>query len=260
MIFYMDGVYRNTQDRLRELMKHPYIGYDLLWAFFKPGYMLITRCPDTNAWRAVQYVSGKYGSNAFKLQCRFHEFKEDELGEASLELRIPAFDGQRPIRDLEVSPPQYHPNTGGIWEALMSRGAKFLALQGAHHKYFSGVAKPMLTDDPDIRMKGKIIVDPTAYYTERSYPYPFEADHRTNGTRSIDWNCLYQFRGYDVAGGSDFNDLDPEYVNVRTLNGTPISTQDGAQDGTLEPTLEKNRLLLCPPTIIGYALEHETWC
>ena len=263
----MDGVYRDTQDRLRESMKHAYIAHDLLWAIYKPDSILITICPVANAWKAVRFVSGKYGSNAFKLQCRFRDFKEDKLGEASLELQIPAFDGQKPIVDLEYLPLQYHPKALNIRGDLLRRGAKFLALRGIHHKYFSGVAKPMLTGDPDILMEGKIMVDPAQYYTDYSYPHPFEADHRTYGTPSIYLDHPHQFERLEVKKGSEFDDLDNEYVYVCALNGTPddipgtlISTQESAQDGAIDGTPEETQLLLYPPAIIGYALEGGNWC
>ena len=150
------------------------------------------------------------------------------MKEVSLKFQIPTFDEQQLVVDLECFSLQYHSKALNIRKDLLRREAKFLALQEIHHKYFSGVTKSTQTNDADIRINDKIIVDSAQYYSEYQYSHRFEVDRRTYDDRNAYLNHPYRFDEFKIMNGNASNDLNNEYVNVCAFNDTSDDTVDAS--------------------------------
>lgn len=130
------------------VIKNKVISYDYLWTMFEPGTEVYTnkngqdRLCQLNGGR---YVEMPHGMRFYSLSCRYVDSDGTKFGFASTTIQIGYFQDIKPIEDLNVLPSYLHPRIADIREKLLARGRRFEALQGCHHKAYSGsyiVQKP----------------------------------------------------------------------------------------------------------------------
>ena len=126
------------------MLQHGQITYDLLWALFKPGSHVFTRCFGTNEPRCVVFDAGEEKTQNdetwFNLECRFLDYDGTKFGEAGIFLRVAKFRGSKPIETLEAYPLHHHPSHEQIQKDLIERGQKFRILAGSHIQHCKGSA------------------------------------------------------------------------------------------------------------------------
>jgi hypothetical protein len=130
--------------RLKSMLQHGHITYDLLWALFKPGCHVYTTCFGTKEPRCVIFDAGQEmtqnGETWFNLECRFLDYDGIKFGEAGIFLRVAKFRGSKPIETLEAYPLHHHPSSEQVLKDLIERGQKFRDLAGSHFQHCKGSA------------------------------------------------------------------------------------------------------------------------
>ncbi len=81
LITYLQQAHGTTIARLRPLLAHGEITYDLLWALFKPNEILYTTCLGTHEDRGVIFDRGEKKEGSFKrkyfnFNCRYRDFND----------------------------------------------------------------------------------------------------------------------------------------------------------------------------------------
>lgn len=61
LIDFIKAIYKSTAQRLRSLWEIGEITYDLLWALFKPNFLIYSTCFGTKKSRCVIYDDGEEG-------------------------------------------------------------------------------------------------------------------------------------------------------------------------------------------------------
>lgn len=230
MILTIEDSYRDTIERLTQLLDDDKITYDLLWALFRANDHVITTCPGSGKPRCLRYDLGEekktdQGLEYFELQCRYFDFDGKVFGEVTEMLSIPKFRGSRPITALEHFPLRFHPALDDIRDQLTACGRKFVEMMGRQHRYYDGQAFFQSSSGPiRIPVKSRIMVDPELFRkTNPNYPRLF--------TKKSDGNI---FCGKSLSERVKSNGLNPD-------------------------DLEGDDWLILSPTVLGFSLDNKFW-
>ena len=86
------------------------------------------------------------------------------FGMGNLAVQVPSFQGVRRISSLECYPLQYHKDADSLKAQLIERGKKFVALEGVHYKYHTGMAfTKRKRQILKININGRIMCDPAIH-------------------------------------------------------------------------------------------------
>ncbi|CAG7985873.1 unnamed protein product [Penicillium salamii] len=144
LIDHLKHTYASTLERLKSMLQHGHITYDLLWTIFKPGCHVYTTCIGTKEPRCVVFDAGKEmtqnGETWLNLECRFFDYDGVKFGKAGIFLRVAKFRGSKPIETPEAFPLHQHPNHEQVRKNLIERGQKFRGLAGSHVRHCKGSA------------------------------------------------------------------------------------------------------------------------
>lgn len=230
--------YKESMERFTSLLQHGEITYDLLWALFKPGCPVYTKCFGTEKPRCVIFDAGKEttvgGITFFKLECRYMDYDGKVFGEAELSSGIVKFQGSKPISTLAAFPLHHHPVHARVRSDLIGCGKKFCDLMGTHIRQCNGTGF--------IMQKGEIIrtninscvaVD-AAFFCEMrpNYSRPNLEDtwKKTAGVSVLRLEDIYGVEETEKAKGKDRNQL------------------------------TENDLLICCPTVRCFSFENKCFC
>ncbi|KAJ7931911.1 P-loop containing nucleoside triphosphate hydrolase protein [Mycena leptocephala] len=151
LIGFLESEYAPTLQKIRTLVDHAEITFDLIWAIFVPGEIIFARCKTTGEPRAFrlkkiqkerQWLTDTIN---WDLTCEYVDAVDPsatgrQFGRASHSITIEKFDGIHKIIELAAYPFKYHPTAADIRHKLVHRGQKWANLRGVHHKQYNGLA------------------------------------------------------------------------------------------------------------------------
>ncbi|KAJ7463469.1 P-loop containing nucleoside triphosphate hydrolase protein [Mycena galericulata] len=151
LIGFLESEYASILQKIRTLVEHTEITFDLIWAIFVPGEIIFAPCETTGEPRAfrlkrIRKTSQWDGTIVWDLTCEYTEADSDppsvgqQFGLATHGITIVIFDGIQKITKLAAYPFKYHPNAADISQKLIHRGQEWVNLRGVHHKQYSGLA------------------------------------------------------------------------------------------------------------------------
>ena len=161
LIDYLHKDHSATIASVDSLLTQQEIVSDLLPAILIPGTLFLCADGIEEEMSVVRLLGYDEGSGAYTLHCDNidaverrpgrspKDFTDNILGRATQAKkfgkvqstwRIPYFEGVVKINTLPLYPIQYHSQETSLREALVSRGRKWVELQGVHHAVYKGVA------------------------------------------------------------------------------------------------------------------------
>jgi hypothetical protein len=150
LINFLDTEYATTIRKVNDLISHGEITFDLLWAILLPHSVIFTMCKTTTEPRAVRLRHSQrvadWTSIYWHLSCDYINAIEDppspcpQFGLANISLNIQSFDGVVKISELSSYPIKFHPNGDVVREKLITRGGRWIELNGVQHVHYNGVA------------------------------------------------------------------------------------------------------------------------
>ncbi|KAK5943797.1 hypothetical protein PMZ80_003078 [Knufia obscura] len=220
-----------SSERLDPLLREGKITYDLLWALFKANSHIITTCPGSGQVRCLQYNTGdekktEQGVEYFELQCQYLDFDGKVFGTVTERLPVERFHGARPITALDIYPLYFHPTPNKIMQSLIERGRKFMSLMGSHHRTYDGVAFRRVKDGLVRKsVQSKIMIDTDQF------------------RKTIPSYARIIIKKTEEGFFSDF-----------------ITTQQRVMNGEMDlANLPEDKLVLCPPAVLGFSLNDKFW-
>jgi len=127
---------------IKDVLAHNVITFHLLWAIFPPGDLIFTLDNGKEACfelKMAQYATTGH-SKIFVLTIEQIDWSGTTFGRSVTNKYITAFDGTKPILQLQQFPFSFHPNREATRERLISRGKIFQELKGYHYKGYEGLA------------------------------------------------------------------------------------------------------------------------
>lgn len=144
----------------------PAMDFINLWTIFKPGELVCippSMYTTVKCNRVILFKSMTLSCRCIRPWCmlthswniRGYSLDSDgeNLGYVEVCHRIRYFDSHKELSSLNVLPLQYHHQQEEIRSQLLSRGRKFISLQGVHYRKYTGVAD-VLSKDRNTTMLG----------------------------------------------------------------------------------------------------------
>ncbi|KAJ7648738.1 P-loop containing nucleoside triphosphate hydrolase protein [Mycena polygramma] len=177
LVDFLESEYSSLLQKARQLLEHGEISFELLWAVFTPGEVLVTSCPTTGEPRAFRLRRFEKDLSWFTekhigwdLVCEYVEVADSgdsedsdsgaspsqHFGLADKDMHIGRFEGVRKITDLHVCPIRYHQSIDALTAKLAARGKAWVALAGIHHKQYAGVG---WRNGRKVQVNGRIMID-----------------------------------------------------------------------------------------------------
>ena len=223
------------------LLQQSHITYDLLWALFKPGCYVFTKCLGTEKPRCVIFDAGEEitrdGVTYYKLETRYLDHDGEKFGEAGVVLGILKFRGSKLIESLDVFPLCYHPSHDQVRQELVETGRKFRSLVGTHTQRCDGSAFIMKDGEPmKMNINSCVGVDAAFFNAmQPNYSRPRVHDKlapKTDGIAIIDLGSLFD---------------DDRTRDMEKLRGNSTELHQ----------LSEDELLICSPTVRGFSFQEK---
>lgn len=226
------------------MLQQGYITYDLLWALFKPGCHVYTKCFGTHKPRCVIFDAGeeitRNGVTYYKLECRYLDYDGETFGEAGIVLGVMKFQGSKPIEALDAFPLHHHPNQDDIRKDLVKVGQKFRNLSDTHIRQCDGRAFVMKDGEPiEMYINSQVGVD-AAFFRKMQPNYSRPRLHdmwanKTDGVAVIDLDSL----------------LDVDRARrMENVKGGGMEMQQ----------MTENDFLICSPTVRCFSFKEKLFC
>jgi hypothetical protein len=123
----------------KDLISHNVITFEYLWALFTPEDLIKSGKDRLYRLKTAEYKEHNR-VKVFTLSTNFIDWDGTQFGYDSETISISAFDGTRPITDLEGYPVTFDTDLERLKASLILRGKKFEALRGAHYMAYAGLA------------------------------------------------------------------------------------------------------------------------
>ncbi|KAJ5489169.1 hypothetical protein N7539_004059 [Penicillium diatomitis] len=241
LIDHLKQAYASISQRLKSMLQHGHITYDLLWALFKPGCHVYTTCIGTKEPRCVKFDAGEEISQNdetwFNLECRFLDYDGVKFGEAGTFLRVPKFRGSKPIETLEAYPLCHHPSHEQVRKDLVERGQRFRDLAGSHIQHCKGSAFFMNKGKAvKLNINSQVGVDSAFFYEmQPNYSRPSLRD-----------------RGINDKGGITFFDTSAMLMDNREREKEKMQG-----DGVDAQELSETDFLVACPTVCCFSFKEK---
>ncbi|KAI1388580.1 uncharacterized protein F4822DRAFT_443486 [Hypoxylon trugodes] len=151
------------------------ITFSDIWHLFKPGDFAMSR-DGRQAYRIVSLTSTPHKEAAtyqtfwsriikgrdddeeereekICIHCVYIDFNGENLGPVTEEFKIKRFDGERPLKSLELHLLDKQTDQA-VWDRLKERGLKFIEVAGVKHMYYDGY-----TLDTFDEINGQVMID-----------------------------------------------------------------------------------------------------
>ncbi|KAK2594599.1 hypothetical protein QQS21_007684 [Conoideocrella luteorostrata] len=261
LIKYLDKDYAKVKESLYPMLDSGIITFDCLWALWKPNTLVYSTtygsAEDPRLFKvnmAVQHTSVLKGTS-YIVDGKYLEFDGKQFGHGFVVEEIPEFQGTRKINSLPFYPLEYHSGESKLRQMLIERGKKFVSLNRAHYKAYSGVAY----------MKGKkgsvtkfhlqpsrIMIDPAIfrrinpnYFVSPVQPQDFDALSES-GMSDDEYDAKYCFSSDNFHDGVDIVTVDK--LKNRSDFGSFIMQARHAEMGARSKTTQPPKLRPLPTT------------
>ncbi|KAJ7181538.1 P-loop containing nucleoside triphosphate hydrolase protein [Mycena crocata] len=232
LVDFLEEEYSDVLREIRDFIAQGKITFDLLWAIFVPGDVILTSCEITSEPRAYRLrkplkLKDRCGSPFWSSTSECVEAVDNAIsdsasqifGLADMTVYIGPFTGVKEISALDMYPIKYHPSMADLTEGLVQRGKARTQLSGTHHMQYNGFA---WRNHRKLQLNGRVIIDRnTMERMEPNYGLPTAA---------------------------------------RTLRGTPLN-RPGVENPADEsgPRIEDDLLLLVTPVLHAFSLTEKNW-
>ncbi|KJZ79451.1 hypothetical protein HIM_00920 [Hirsutella minnesotensis 3608] len=257
LIKYLDEDYAKVKESLYPMIESGVITFDLLWALWKPNTLIYGTTYGSiedprvfkvdMAYRQSSIMRGEF----YFIEGKYLEFDGKKFGYGTVAEEIPEFQGARKITTLPCYPLKYHKEQDQIRQTLISRGKKFVALNGVHYKCYSGIAYMKRKKGSILKFnvqQSRVMVDPAIFRRINpnycvSMVRPKDHDVLSDDGPSVDESGCCE---YDSDDGSEQHDK-IEYVSKVFKNDKgdvfvakiPRREKDGSSERALQALPKK---------------------
>jgi hypothetical protein len=114
-----------------------------LWTIFKPGSLIYSMMYGQHrafVLKSTRYIVDPNEPDFFSISTWYTDSDGTKLGARVKYFKIPTFDQEIQIEELEVFPLKYHPSVGEVRQSLFDRGQSFQTLCGTHNREYEAIA------------------------------------------------------------------------------------------------------------------------
>ncbi|KAK4183064.1 ATP-dependent zinc metalloprotease YME1L1 [Podospora australis] len=163
-----DEVFSETRAKLKNLEANKLVSFVMAWTLFPSNRTVINWENDCAGALLAKVKSAEYKKRSsgeyLELGCMVYIFNGATFVSDVLKMRIPSFNGNKPVTDLAVYPVDFFGKKDKVMQRLTERGRRVLDMQGLTYANYSGVAFYM-ENNMSVRhnVEGRILVDVFGY-------------------------------------------------------------------------------------------------
>ena len=125
----------------------PGLLYENLWMAFRPGDLVYSKINGHH--RILRFQAMDERKSAFvndpnpkiwTVQVSQMVYNGSSFGYTDRHFEIKPYDNYKPLAELNIFPLEFHPDRKTIYDALVTRGEKYVSLRGIHYKTYKGRA------------------------------------------------------------------------------------------------------------------------
>lgn len=156
-------LFRALSAKRAKLLQSELIDFSTVWTLFPRNSSVYSYNVGLHTLRKVDSV--RYAGSQLVITCKALSFSGEGFYWSKGDLYIPAFVGNKPIRELSCYPFEFHNDKDSITELLTARGRKVLGLQGVAYRTYNGIAMYQ-AERVTLRqnVNGRILIDAWGYH------------------------------------------------------------------------------------------------
>ncbi|GKT83821.1 AAA family ATPase [Colletotrichum tofieldiae] len=247
----LDDMLGETREKKRKLQASGLINFKMAWTYLPRGSIVYSNACNTEMLCKVEDTAYERvdGVVVLGINCKILTFNGESFVWADHKLQIPKFAGNRPIRDLEHYPLQFHDNKGEILQRTLDRGRRVLDLQGLTYCTYAGIA---VGKKSKYNVEGRILIDVVGFNKyERTQGKREQDDANTRRNRVSQNRFRPSNEDADEAGDSE-----PKKTEASIGKYLGATEQ---QKNKEEMLAREDDLVFMSPLIEGFALKNKVW-
>ncbi|EFQ32473.1 ATPase [Colletotrichum graminicola] len=248
----LDDVLGETREKKRKLQSSCLIHFKMAWTYFPRGSVVYSSACNTEMLCKVEGTAYERaeGTVVLNVNCKILTFNGETFVWSDHKLQIPKFAGNRPIRDLDHYPLQFHEDKEGMMRRTLARGTRVLDLQGLTYCTYTGVA---VGEKSRYNVEGRILVDVVGFNKyERARGKREQDDANTRRNRVVSHEEIF----FSNEGADATKDADP--IKTETGGGRHLAAKK-QQRNKEEMLAREDDLVFMSPLIEGFALKNKVW-
>ncbi|KAK1585025.1 ATPase [Colletotrichum navitas] len=248
----LDDVLGETREKKRKLQSSCLINFKMAWTYFPRSSVVYSSACNTEMLCKVKDTAYERveGTVLLSINCKILTFNGESFVWADHKLQIPKFAGNRPIRDLDHYPLQFHEDKEGMLRRTLARGTRVLDFQGLTYCTYAGVA---VGEKSRYNVEGRILVDVVGfnkYERARGKREQDDASTRRNRVVSREEIC------FSNEGADETKDAEP--IKAETGSGRHLGAKEQRRNKE-EMLAREDDLVFMSPLIEGFALKNKVW-
>jgi hypothetical protein len=251
----MDEMFGDLRSRKRHLQASGLVNFKLAWTYFPRGTIVYSYGRNSELLCKVEDTEYKKKTHGIVLSItgKVMTFNGDSFVWQDSELEMPAFEGNKPVKDLLHYPLEFNPEKEDVKKRMLERGKKVLDLQGLTYCTYNGIALYQESKDKleKHNVEGRILIDVVG----------FNKYHLTQGKREgkdaeTQKNTITR-RGRrpqpeDSTAATDAH-------KALEKGGHKRLTESEQQKNKEEMLARSDDLIFMSPLLEGYALKNKLW-
>jgi hypothetical protein len=138
----MGEIFGGMRTHLKHLQNSGLISFKLSWTYFPKDSIVYS--PEKDCERLYQVKDTEIGTDrvgcpVLYIRCKEISFDGESFFWKSKTLQVPAFEGNRPITEMQHYPLIFHPDPEDVKTRMIVRGKKVLDYQGLTYCGYSGL-------------------------------------------------------------------------------------------------------------------------
>jgi hypothetical protein len=255
LIRLMDEMFGEMRARKRHLQASGLVNFKLAWTYFPRDTVVYSYGRNSELLCKVEDTAytKKTTGVVLSIMGKVLTFNGDSFVWQDSTLEMPAFDGNKPVKDLLHYPLEFNPEQEDVKKRMLERGKKVLDLQGLTYCTYNGIALYQESKDKleKHNVEGRILIDVVG----------FNKYHLTQGKREgkdaeTQKNTITR-RGRRPAASDD---LDATDAKKSLEKGSNKRLSEADQQKNKEEMLAKEEdMIFMSPLLEGYALKNKLW-
>ncbi|KAK2043683.1 ATPase [Colletotrichum somersetense] len=248
----LDDVLGETREKKRKLQSSGLINFKMAWTYFPRGSVIYSSACNTEMLCKVEDTAyGRVdGAVLLNINCKILTFNGESFVWADHQLRIPKFAGNRPIRDLDHYPLQFHEDEEDMLRRALARGGRVLDLQGLTYCTYAGVA---VGEKSRYNVEGRILVDVVGFNKyERARGKREQDDANTRRNRVV----AREHIALPIEDADETKVTEPD--KTETGSGKHLGAKEQRRNKE-EMLAREDDLVFMSPLIEGFALKNKVW-
>ncbi|TQN67110.1 ATPase family AAA domain-containing protein FIGL1 [Colletotrichum shisoi] len=249
----LDDMLAETREKKRRLQASGLISFKMAWTYLPRGSVVYSSACNTEMLCKVEDTAYERldGVVVLGINCKILAFNGEAFVWTDHKLRIPRFAGNKPIRELDHYPLQFHENRSDILQRTLDRGRRVLDLQGLTYCTYNGIA---VGKKGKYNVEGRILVDVVGFNKYERTQGKREQDDANTRRNRVSQSQTHHHQQDEYGEGTE--ESKPEKTGAGSSKHLGVNDQRKNKEEVLA---RDGDLMFMSPLIEGFALKNKVW-